>query len=182
MTRCRLDVQHRHPQQHTLFHMDSFKGIYLTLACVLVLGSASDARSEVYRWTDSQGVVHFSDQPVSTDPQKVKEVTVPKPNVVDGFKARPSAPAGDAVPPGAPGQSPAPAEPATPSGAADPKPKSGQGNAARSKESCQEKVAAYIASRACFRTCAQRLVGGGTNPAGCEHCVDQPMPPCWSRY
>ncbi len=147
--------------------------IYLTLALSLVFGSASDALAEVYSWKDSKGVVHFGDRPVSTDPTVVKEVVVPKPNLANAFKPDPKTLQA--------GETPTPPDLSEVSGGA-PQPPPNRGAAAKSKASCEAKVAAYQESKACFADCAKPNRFSGTNTAACGHCVEQPMPQCWSRY
>lgn len=91
--------------------MHTLKLTFMTLALALVFGNSSNAFAEVYRWKDSNGQVHFSDQPISTDPKVVTEVEVARPNVLQAFKAsvsavaepskkegRPSAPTNQAAP------------------------------------------------------------------------------------
>lgn len=159
----------------------AFRGFFFTLALALLLGHARESLAEIYRWTDRHGKVHFSDQPVSTDPQVVHKLTVPQPNLARAFRPSPNI-LGDGPPePAGSGEASAPD---SSSGSIDPAPKPGSGGgvAARSKESCQAKVAAYRESRACFSACAQPLRGGGTSTARCGHCVEQPMPPCWYRH
>lgn len=79
-------------------------GIFVwTLALSLFFGVTNDALSEVYRWKDSKGVIHFSDQPISTDPQVAKEVRVPRPNLANAFKASQACFAACAKPNGASG-------------------------------------------------------------------------------
>lgn len=145
--------------------------IYLTLALSLVaFGGASDALAEVYRWKDSKGVVHFGDRPVSTDPRVVQEVAVPKPNLANAFKPDPNAVTAVESPPPAP----------NPVNASQP-PTEDLGIAAKSRTSCEAKVAAYKASKVCFARCSKANAQGGTNTAACGHCTEQTMPQCWSR-
>jgi hypothetical protein len=155
-----------------VFNMRASRWLFLTLALSLAFGSANNAFSEVYQWKDSKGVVHFADRPVSTDPQVVKEVVVPSPNLANAFKPNPNIREAEEA------QTPEQASGAT--GAVQQPPPS-NGIAAKSKDSCQAKVAAYKASKACFDACAKPNGGSGMNTAGCGHCVDQPMPQCWSR-
>lgn len=165
--------------------MRASRWIFLTLALSLALGSASDAFSEVYRWKDSQGKVHFSDQPISKDPKVVKEVVVPSPNLANAFKPKPNAPASGmevSVGTEAGGSPAAPIQPQT-----SQRP---LGVTAKSNESCRLKMAAYQASKACFDACGKSIGTNGSgasitsagrsgrNNAGCEHCVDHPMPQC----
>jgi hypothetical protein len=154
--------------------------ISFTFALVGVLTAATQAHSEVYRWKDSQGKVHFSDQPISTDPGVVREVVVPSPNVANAFKPRPNNAARTAEVPVDAGVSSDSGDSAKPQDALRPR-----GVAANSQESCRQKRAAYEASRACFDACGSNngtdLWGGrnsGRNNAGCEHCGEQPMPHC----
>ncbi|NIM40106.1 MAG: DUF4124 domain-containing protein [Hydrogenophaga sp.] len=53
--------------------------VRLLLAIALVL-AGSGVQSEVYRWTDSQGRVHFGDRPDAAAAQGAKKVLVPRPN------------------------------------------------------------------------------------------------------
>jgi len=147
------------------------------LAFVLIVGCGG-ALSDVYRWTDKDGVVHFGDRLHSTDAEAVKKVTVPRPNLAEGYKPPPYQ-AGE--PPGAnalaDGQTPAaPAQAAAPQPAAAPP--TGRGFAEQYKNSCQARKAAFAASEACFRACGMTLGGGYMNNSGCDHCVDQPEPRC----
>ena len=153
--------------------MRASRGIFVwTLALSLFFGITNDALSEVYRWKDSKGVIHFSDQPISTDPQVAKEVRVPRPNLANAFKPNPNTSAAE--------EAEGPSEaPMTYSPLQSPPPSNGV--AAKSKASCEAKVAAFKASQACFAACAKPNGGSGTNTAGCGHCAEQPMPQCWSR-
>ena len=145
--------------------MEHPRRLWFTFALTMALVS-SNAMSEVYRWTDSQGKVHFGDRHDQVNPQTVQEVVVPRPNVVSGFKGSPAAP--DSAPSSSPDTATVPA------------PKSGpRGVAATAKQSCKEKVEAYRASKACFDTCGKQNGNlNGRNNAGCEQCVDLPMPNC----
>ncbi len=158
--------------------MGAARWVCFSLAVALAFGS-SGAFAEVYRWKDSSGKVHFGDRPDSTDPKVVKEVVVPSPNLAAGFKGPPST---TAVGPAKADSGEATTVPAAPAGAAEgskPKPAPQRGIAAQSKDSCQAKVAAFRASRACFGACGSTNGRFGTrNNAGCEHCVEQPMPNC----
>lgn len=145
--------------------MRVFRWPVLTFAFALILGGGGNALSEVYRWKDSSGTVHFGDQPVSTDPQEVKEVVVPAPNLAGAFKARPIPPESEPA--------------ALDTGSVIPVPAKKLGFAAKSKDSCQAKTAAFEASRACFDACGRyNNSGGGRNNTGCDQCIDQPMPHC----
>jgi hypothetical protein len=155
--------------------MVAARWVCFSLATVLACGS-SGALSEVYRWKDRNGKVHFGDRPDSTDPKVVKEVVVPSPNLAAGFKATPPlAPVGpaNAVVDGA---TDIPAAPAPES--FDPKRGPKRGFAAQSQASCEAKKAAYKTSRACFVACGRPIFGRGHDNTGCEHCDDQPMPNC----
>jgi hypothetical protein len=156
--------------------MGAARWVYFSLAVSLVFGS-SGALSEVYRWKDSSGKVHFGDRPDSTDPQVVKEVVVPSPNLATGFKGTPSttsvgptkAISGDET------------TPAVSLGAEEgskPMPAPKRGFAAQSQDSCKAQKAAYKASRACFVACGRPIFGRGQDNTGCEYCDDQPMPNC----
>ncbi|HMN94754.1 MAG TPA: DUF4124 domain-containing protein [Hydrogenophaga sp.] len=147
------------------------------LALALVFGSGL-AVSDVYRWTDENGVVHFGDRPHSTDPKAVNKVTVPRPNLAEGYK--PPLNRRAVEPPGvhveAEGKAPsAPAQAAAPPPVAAPP---GRGFAEHNKTNCQAKKAAFAASEACFRACGKIMGGGFMNNSGCDHCVDQPEPRC----
>jgi hypothetical protein len=158
--------------------MSSFRWVFLTQALALLLGSGGNALSEVYRWKDSNGVVHFGDQPVSTNPERVKQVIVPGPNLAKAFEAKTNTPVADPAVPDMEGETDVPANPLGAVGSAQ-NPASRLSGAARSKDSCQAKVAAYKASKACFDSCGRPNGNmNGRNNAGCEHCVDQPMPNC----
>jgi hypothetical protein len=51
---------------------------YLTLAlCLLALPAAA----ELYKWTDENGKVHYSDQPPPANVKKSETITAPKPQV-----------------------------------------------------------------------------------------------------
>ncbi len=156
-------------------NMDATRWICLTLALVLGTGTAY---SEVYRWKDSNGVVHFGDRPHSTDPRVAKEVVVPRANLTQGFKDTPTATAGKPAKGVSGIETNAPANPSTVVEGAKPKPAPQRGFAAQSQESCQAKKAAYRVSRACFVACGRPIVGRGHDNTGCEHCDDQPMPNC----
>jgi Domain of unknown function (DUF4124) len=149
-------------------------------ACVFLgVVAPGSVLAEVYRWTDSNGRVHFGDRPHSTDPKAVKEVAVPRPNLVEGFKGPPAAtPSGptdaDAI---GDNRTPAAPTPAAPAPKVNAPPK--RGFAEQSKASCQAKVTAYRASKTCFDECGRQNGNmSGRNNAGCEHCVDLPMPNC----
>jgi hypothetical protein len=154
--------------------------IFLALALSLAIGSAGDALSEVYRWKDSKGVVHFGDRPISTDPRVVKEVVVPRPNLADAFKPQPTEPPVGPVEsqPESSGNNP----PTDPSLAQDSNQKPKQlekGVAAQDEASCEAKLAAYQASLACFDACGTFNGSfSGRNNAGCEHCNEQTRPRC----
>lgn len=141
------------------------RGLLSVLTLLLLIGGAATAQAEVYRWKDSKGKVHFGDQTDLREQEAVKEEVIPRPNVVRAFKASPTA----ALP-----------EPATPStGGMTVIPNRQLGIVAQQQSSCQAKLAAFQASRACFDACSRPIGRGrGRNITGCEHCVDQPMPHC----
>ncbi len=147
------------------------------LAIALALGS-SGALSEVYRWKDSSGTVHFGDRPDSTNPGVAKEVVVPSPNLATGFKGVPPTSADGQNKAVSNGKITTPAgqvgAAAAPTSTTAPK----RGIAAQSKDSCQAKVEAFRASTECFGACGSTNGSLGRNNAGCQHCVDQPMPNC----
>lgn len=150
--------------------------VLLALLAAVVSGSVL---AEVYRWADSNGTVHFGDRPHSTDPKVVKEVAVPRPNLVEGFKGSTAAAISGQTDADAIGDNATPAAPMP--AASGPRvnalPK--RGFAEQSKASCQAKVTAYRASKACFDECGRQNGNmSGRNNAGCEHCVDLPMPNC----
>lgn len=153
-----------------VINMSAARWACFSLAAALAFGSGSSALGdEVYRWKDSSGKVHFGDRPPdATDPQAVKKVAVPSPNLAAGFKDTPADTAD------APGKPKPEAEISAP---ALPKPIPKRGVAAQSKDSCEAKVAAFRASHACFAACG-RPSGRARNNAGCEHCEEQPMPNC----
>lgn len=152
--------------------------VCFSLAIALVFGSGS-ALSEVYRWTDSSGKVHFGDRPDSTDPKVVKEVVVPSPNLATGLKGMPPTTAGGPTKPAPKGDATTPAAPVKTAESAKPTSVPQRGVAVQSKDSCQAKVAAFRASVACFGACGKTNSSFGTrNNAGCEQCVEQPMPNC----
>jgi hypothetical protein len=157
--------------------MGAARWVYFSLAVSLLFGGGG-ALAEVYRWKDSSGKVHFGDRPNSTDPQVVKEVVVPSPNLATGFKGTPSTTFVDPTKAISGGET---IIPAAPVGAAeDSKPKSApkRGFAAQSQDSCKAQKAAYRASRACFVACGRPIYGRGHDNTGCEYCDDQPMPNC----
>ncbi|MBT9463821.1 DUF4124 domain-containing protein [Hydrogenophaga sp.] len=158
--------------------MGAARWVCFSLAIALAFGS-SGALSEVYRWKDSNGKVHFGDRPDSTDPQVVKEVIVPSPNLATGLKGMPSTTAGGKPKAVAGEETTVPAAPVGAAEGSRPKSAPKRGIAEQSKDSCQAKVAAFRASRACFDACGSTNGRFGTrNNAGCEHCVEQPMPSC----
>lgn len=155
--------------------------IHWAVGACFLLGAVAPGSvfAEVYRWTDSNGRVHFGDRPHSTDPKVVKDMVVPRPNLAEGFKGSPAAAPAGPTDAGAiaDNKSPAAPTPAASSPQINASPK--RGFAEQGKASCQAKVAAYRASKACFDECGRqngRL--SGRNNAGCEHCVDLPMPNC----
>lgn len=158
--------------------MGAARWVCFSLAVALAFGS-SGALSEVYRWKDSSGKVHFGDRPDSTDPQVVKEVVVPSPNLAAGFKGTPPTTVGDQTKAVSGEETTIPAAPVGATEGSKPKSAPKRGIATQSKDSCQAKVAAFLASRACFGACGSTNGRFGTrNNAGCEHCVEQPMPNC----
>ena len=46
------------------------------LAMCLPVAAASAAQSQVYKWTDAQGVVHYSDAPPPTTQANVQQVRI----------------------------------------------------------------------------------------------------------
>ena len=148
------------------------------LALGIFFGSGH-AVSDVYRWTDEHGVVHFGDRPHSTDPKAVNKVTVTRPNLAEGYKPplNPQA----AEPPGSPveAEQKAPSVPAqTAAPPPMPTPLPGRGFAEHYKASCQARKAAFAASVACFSACGKTLLRDIRNNAGCDHWVDLPEPRC----
>lgn len=162
---------------HNGINMCAARWVYFSLAIALTFGS-SGALSEVYRWKDSSGKVHFGDRPDSTDPQVVKEVVVPSPNLATGFKGMPPTTVGGQPKAVLDGKTTVPAAPVGAAEGTKPKSAPKRGIAAQGKDSCQAKVAAFRASRACFGACGSTNGSLGRNNAGCEHCVEQPMPNC----
>lgn len=162
----------------SVVNMCASRWVCFSLAMALASGS-SGALSEVYRWKDSSGKVHFGDRPDSTDPRVVKEVAVPSPNLATGFKGMPPTTAGGQTKAVADGETTTPAAPVRAAEGFKPQSAPKRGTAAQGKDSCQAKVAAFRASRACFGACGSTNGRFGTrNNAGCEHCVEQPMPNC----
>lgn len=156
--------------------MTAFRGNWIALALTLGLGCSS-AFSEVYRWTDSKGRVHFGDRPDAADPQAAQKVVVPRANLVPGFKGTAAAPPAGPTDAVTGGETTVPANPSGAAASAKPKP-TPRGFAAQSKHSCEAKVAAYRASKACFDACGRNNGNENRNNAGCGHCEDQPMPSC----
>jgi len=73
------------------------------LAMCLAVATAFAAQSQVYKWTDAQGVVHYSDAPPPTTQANVQQVRISggdRPHAVEGdaTDASASKPA-DATPP-----------------------------------------------------------------------------------
>jgi len=158
--------------------MGAARWVCFSFVLAMVFGSSS-ALSEVYRWKDSNGKVHFGDRPDSTDPKVVKEVVVPSPNLAAGFKGAPPTTASGQTKAASGEETTVPAAPVETAEGSKPKPAPKRGLAAQSKDSCQAKVAAFRASRECFGACGSTNGRFGTrNNAGCEHCVEQPMPNC----
>jgi hypothetical protein len=159
--------------------MGAARWVCFAFVVAMAFGTGA-ALAEVYRWKDSSGKVHFGDRPDSTDPKVVKEVLVPRPNLAEGFKGAPPTPAGGQTKAVSGDENTAPADPEITAETPKPKPKPTpkRGLAAQSKDSCQAKVAAYVASRQCFGACGSTNGSLGRNNAGCEHCVEQPMPNC----
>lgn len=146
--------------------------LLLNLASVLImaagLGNAA-AQTEVYRWKDSNGRVHFGDRPDAGDSRDARRVVVPAPNLADGVKVRP--PAGNAAvaPPVI-----TPNPPTRPAMAST----GPRGVAAQQQDSCKAQWAAYNDSAACYGGCGGTRQGGTRNNAACSHCADTPMPSC----
>jgi hypothetical protein len=155
----------------SVFYMHAYRWIILTLA--LLCGASGIAHSEVYRWKDSAGRIHFGDQPMSTDPQVVQKVEVPSTNLAKPFEPSAKPPAINPVERSDEGQATIPLSPMPI--VAGPKKLTG---VAASQATCQAKVQAYKASTACFDACGRPNGRGGRNTAGCEYCGDQPMPSC----
>lgn len=158
--------------------MGAARWVCFSFVVAMVFGTGG-ALAEVYRWKDSSGKVHFGDRPDSTDPKVVKEVVVPRPNLAEGFKGAPPTTTDGPTKAVSREETPAPSDPLATAEAPKPKPVPKRGLAAQSKDSCQAKVAAYVASRECFGACGSTNGRFGTrNNAGCEHCVEQPRPNC----
>ncbi|WP_419472299.1 DUF4124 domain-containing protein [Hydrogenophaga sp.] len=164
-------------QSLLVINMGAARWVCFSLVVALAFGSGG-AVAEVYRWKDSSGKVHFGDRPNSTDPKVVKAVVVPRPNLAEGFKGAPPTTAGGQTKAVSGQETNAPADPLATAGAPKPKPTPKRGLAAQSKDSCQAKVAAYLASTECFGACGSTNGSLGRNNAGCEHCVEQPTPNC----
>jgi len=140
------------------------------VALALAVGSGgAAAQTEVYRWKDSSGKVHFGDRPDAGDARGARRVVVPAPNLADGLKARPAASAVEAAPAVAPPKPPT--RPVTASTAP-------RGVAAQQQDSCKAQWAAYNDSAACYESCGTTSRGGIRNNAACSHCTDTPMPSC----
>lgn len=123
------------------------------------------SQAEIYQWVDAQGRTHFDDNRPDAGREKVEEVKVRKPNLMNRFVA----------PPPAAKPAPKPVVNKTPPESASP-PKEPVGVAA-SQATCAEKKQAYEASQACYAACG-KPVWGGRNNAGCGHCTDLPDPHC----
>ncbi|MBL0919626.1 MAG: DUF4124 domain-containing protein [Hydrogenophaga sp.] len=152
--------------------------VHLLLAMALATG-ASGALSEVYRWKDSNGQVHFGDRPDAAESQGAKKLVVPRPNLAKGLeRTPPTAPVGSTTNESG-GETPKSAvlPDAAEKPAPGPAPK--RGFAAQRQDSCQAKWAAFWASAECFGSCG-RTTGryGIRNNAGCEHCVETSRPGC----
>lgn len=158
--------------------MGAARWVCFSFVVAMAFGTGG-ALAEVYRWKDSSGKVHFGDRPDSTDPKVVKEVVVPRPNLAEGFKGAPPTTADGPPKAVSRDEIAVPADPLATADAPKPKPAPKRGLAAQSKDSCQAKVAAFVASRECFGACGSTNGRFGTrNNAGCEHCVEQPRPNC----
>jgi hypothetical protein len=147
--------------------------VLLNLATVLTLalglGSAA-AQTEVYRWKDGNGRVHFGDRPDADDARGAQRVVVPAPNLANGVKVRPPASAVEAAPPVASQTPPARPAPAT---------TAPRGVAAQQQDSCKAQWTAYNDSAACYSGCgAVNGRDGSRNNATCSHCTSTPMPSC----
>lgn len=149
--------------------------LLLYLAWVLIMAAGLGnvaAQTEVYRWKDSDGRVHFGDRTDGGDARDARRVVVPAPNLADGLKARPAASTAEAAPPVVTPKPPnPPARPATASIGA-------RGVAAQEQDNCKAQWAAYNDSAACYRGCGTTRRGGIRNNAACGHCTDTPMPGC----
>lgn len=157
--------------------MGAARWVYFSLAVSLLFGCGG-ALAEVYRWKDSSGKVHFGDRPNSTDPQVVKEVVVPSPNLAKGFKGTPSTTSVGPTKATSVDETTTPAVPLEAAEGSRPKPAPKVGFAAQSQDSCKAQKAAYTASRACFVACGRPIFRRGQDNTGCEYCDDQPMPNC----
>jgi len=72
---------------------------------------SSSAVAQVYRWVDSQGVIHYSDKPVTgAKPGQMKELKLGPP--LPKQEGAPSVPPSNAEPPEAPEPAPASSPPA----------------------------------------------------------------------
>lgn len=147
--------------------------LLLNLASVLIaasgLGNAA-AQTEVYRWKDSNGSVHFGDRPDAGDSRDARRVMVPAPNLAEGLKARPAASTAKVAPPVVTPNPPT--LPATASTAP-------RGVSAQQQDSCKALWAAYKDSAACYMGCStSNGRNRGRNITSCNHCTDTPMPGC----
>lgn len=149
--------------------------LLLNLASVLIMAAGpgnAAAQTEVYRWKDSNGRVHFGDRPDAGDARDARRVAVPAPNLAEGLKARPAASTAEAAPAVVPPKPPnPPTRPATVNTAP-------RGVAAQQQDSCKAQWATYDESAACYRSCGTNSRGGARNNAACSHCTDTPMPSC----
>ncbi|TMU70761.1 MULTISPECIES: DUF4124 domain-containing protein [Hydrogenophaga] len=158
--------------------MGTARWVRLLPAIALVL-AGSGAYSEVYRWTDSNGQVHFGDRPDASAAQGAKKVRVPRTNLADGFEATPPATSPGSTPDGSGDDTTAPAVPSEAAEIPKPEPAPKRGVAAQRQDSCQAKWAAFRASTECFATCGKHIGRSGRrNNAGCVQCDDMPMPRC----
>lgn len=133
----------------------------------LLWGLACTAtQAQIYQWVDEQGRTHFDDNRPGSDQEKVDEVKVRKPNLMNRFVA---------PPPPAEKPAPKPVVNKTPPVSVLP-PKEPVGLAA-SQAACAKQKQAYEASKACYAACG-KPVWGGRNNAECGHCTDLPDPHC----
>ncbi|HEY5996576.1 MAG TPA: DUF4124 domain-containing protein [Candidatus Deferrimicrobiaceae bacterium] len=77
----------------------------MAAALLLALGAATDARADIFKWTDDQGTLHFTDDPASIPAAKREQSTAP-------FIKEPPKSASPAEPANRP--APAAGEPASP--------------------------------------------------------------------
>lgn len=144
---------------NSIIHAATLLPLLWGLACTAT-------QAQIYQWVDEQGRTHFDDNRPGSDREKVEEVKVRKPNLMNRFVAPPP-----------PVEKPAPKPVVNKTPPVSVLPSEEPVGLAARQAACAKMKQAYEASQACYLACSKPVPNGRSN-AECGHCTNIVDPGC----